>query len=381
MSNAEFDPLSKLKTEKEKAEWRKKAYERFKAELLENPEFHKIADSQYMVRPDSKESFAGNYAEDKVRWIEWGPKHIVWQESDDLQWVDDAFNRLKEIQQKKLFDLQCLWRAEKVEVPEVEASVDFEAWEWNILNCPIIDPIDDDDVEIYRQYLASNNFEFEQWFLDNWQEYDEIKEAYQNENANRNFPDWYDFHNGRTGKGVYMTLPNVRGEKEEHYANLSIQEEQKESEVRMQQAANNPNIDRRPGISYHKKGFVTWFVSTFEDKETQEMFRDYGGEIQWDSQSEVIENNVDLLRKAGKPISIDGWHDWREALQRCADKYSIMKISEALPAAYEQYKMQLEMGLPFIEEDPGYWDDIVKLEKERILNGREMTGEDRNFDF
>ena len=33
-------------------------------------------------------------------------------------------------------------------------------------------------------------------FMEEWQDYDEIKEAYNTDNKTGNFPEWYDFYNG-----------------------------------------------------------------------------------------------------------------------------------------------------------------------------------------
>src|SRR6188508_624011 len=101
--------------EKERAVWRQQKYAEFKTELQQSETLNKLLEITY---PTSRESFISEYAREKVQWIEYGPRYIEWLLRDDLHWVNDATNRLKEILQKKLFDLQCRWRAEKIEVPE-----------------------------------------------------------------------------------------------------------------------------------------------------------------------------------------------------------------------------------------------------------------------
>src|ERR1041384_1540012 len=145
--------------EKEKAEWRKQKFLEFKEELLRNEKLKKFLANVY---PTSRESFISDYAQQKVTWLEWGPNHLKWLERDDLQWVNDATSRLKEIQQKKLFDIQCQWRAEKIKIPGVRITCDFYYWEENIFNCPFISPVSSQDFDLYMQYLQSSNFEKEQ---------------------------------------------------------------------------------------------------------------------------------------------------------------------------------------------------------------------------
>ena len=259
MGAYKYDPHKKLKDEKEKAEWRKKAYETFQQELLNNEEFLKYTDG-FQGGKDKVEDFVRRYAQLKTQWLEWGPRYTEWQENEDLNWVNDAFERLKEIQQKKLFDLQCHWRAEQIEIAEIECAEEFLFWEHHVLNCPFLEPVEMEEVELYQQYLSSNNFEFEQGWLDRWQDYNQIKLAEKTGNANRNFPDWYDFHNGRTGKGIYLTLPDIRGEKEEFYLSIWREDFHKEADKKKLEREQDPTFDKRPSLSYHKNGFIKWFV-------------------------------------------------------------------------------------------------------------------------
>src|ERR1051325_4459109 len=115
--------------DKEKAEWRFKKHLEIKAELQQNEKLKAFLEGAY---PDSRAEFIDAYAAEKVNWLDWGPKFKEWLEKEDLQWVEDATDRLKEIQQKKLFDAQCLWRAEKLEIPEIKVTYDFYTWEGDI---------------------------------------------------------------------------------------------------------------------------------------------------------------------------------------------------------------------------------------------------------
>lgn len=292
--------------EKEKAIWRQQKHLEFKKELKSNEKFMKFLEKTY---PFARQGFIDEYARDKVRWLEWGKFHIEWLEREDLQWLNDATDRLEEIQQKKLFDIQCLWRAEKTELPEIKTTFDFKYWEDNILNCPFISPITESEVDMYIQYLQSENFENTQGFLDRWQDYEEIKQAYNDGNANRNFPDWYDFYNGRTGLPVYLLLPDIRGEKEEFYLSLWREENEKKAKEKQKvkeqtPAPPDPDADRRPHLDYHKKGWLTWFVNTFEDKETQEHFKRYGGERPYGDYDDSLEDDLRTLELADRIIPI-----------------------------------------------------------------------------
>jgi hypothetical protein len=46
-------------------------------------------------------------------------------EDDSIKWIGLASKYLEIIQQKKLFDIQCLWRAEKLELKEISICYQF----------------------------------------------------------------------------------------------------------------------------------------------------------------------------------------------------------------------------------------------------------------
>ncbi len=336
--------------EKEKIIWREKTQADIINELKNNKIFLQYLERTY---PSGRESFINEYARKKVNWLEWGPRYVQWNETENLKWLDTATECLKEIQQKKLFDLQCLWRAEKVTIEQIRLTVDFDFWEDNILACPFIDPVNEKDMDWYIRYMQSSNYEKDEGYLDRWQDYEEIKEAYNTENANRNFPEWYEFHNGLTGLSVNLLLPDLRGPKEEFYMSLWRNEfhnkVKKEKEIMEQVAEILPQEVRQsaPWLNYHKDGWMTWFVNTFEDKETQEVFRKYGGEINFDQWDEYLENDLDVLANADKIQPIEGWYDWKEAIHKAAMKYRVEKIMDALPSAYQQYRINIDMGLGF----------------------------------
>jgi len=374
----------KPEEENKKALWRQEKHREFKEELQKNETLKTFLENVY---PTSRESFISEYAHAKVRWIEYGPQHVEWNLRDDLQWLNDSTKRIGEIQQKKLFDLQCQWRAEKVEIKEIRITYDFYYWEKHILDCPFLSPVTREEVNLYTQYLRSSNFEKELGWLQRWQDYNEIKDAYNSEEDN--LPEWYEFHNGRTGASSFLLLPDVRGDKEEFYLSLWREEAHGKAEKAKKEAAELKELTEAAGISlplneslpsldYYKHGWLTWFVSTFEDKETQKVFEQYGGERNYHSDyDEFVEQDLRMLRDAEEQVPIEAWYDWKEAIHRTAHKYMTEKIIETLPLAFEQYCINLDLKIPFSELKP----DDNKWYGESILRGRELNGEPRDFNF
>lgn len=325
----------------------------------------------------SVDSFIDSYARDKKWWIEYGKRNLERKENHSIKWVTKAADHLATIQQKKLFDMQCLWRAEKITIPQVQLCYDFKLWEKDILNCPFVEPVSDDDIHLYAQYLLSENAindENGRWSIDEWQDYDEIKEAYNNENANRNFPEWYDFYNSRRGTSVYMILPDIRGEKEEFYMELAREENRSQ----------NPQQPYIPEnyLWYTDGDKKEWFIKTFETKEIQEYYAAY----EWSQRNAGLREDLDYylytLYEADEPVAMEANMDWAEAIKRTAIKYRNQKIAEALPQAWEQYMLNIQMGIAFQNERKFRTkDSIRKIYEEGILIGRKLNGEPEDLNF
>lgn len=330
---------------------------------------------------ESVKSFITSYAQKKAYWYRFGNFWIEQNEAEDLQWINEAEIHLSYIQQKKLFDAQCLWRAEKITIPEVEICFDFEMWERDVMNCPFIEPVNENEVELYVQYLSQNNVDLELGWMESWQDYHEIKEAYNDVSDTRNFPEWYDFYNGRMGTSTYMLLPDIRGEKEEFYDGLSREKEKPERDAKQKEW--DRIRDKRPHLkSIYDKELLEYFVRTFDNKQTQEYFEADKRYNRVSGDEESLQEDIDFLLKADEPIAISGHHDWKEAVHKTAEQYRLKKIAEYLPAAFEQYQLNLSMGiLPSNKEARQNYDTIRKIWADYILNGREINGEPRDFNF
>jgi hypothetical protein len=374
--------------EKDMVIWREKKQAEIIDELRNNETMQKFLQRTY---PFARERFITEYAHEKVRWLEWGTKYVEWDEAENLKWVNDATKRLMEIQQKKLFDQQCLWRAEKIKIKEIKHCYDFIYWEDNVFNCPFIEPVNESDVEMYLQYIRCGYFEMWQGFLARWQDYDHILAAYNDEETIRTFPNWYEFHNNLTGNSSYLILPSIRGEKEKKYLILAAQErhmmQKAESAVKQMVESALPSTQpkTKPSLDYHKRGWMTWFVNNFDDKETQEAFRQFGGEIVWENMADDDDDGDDLyevfqlLSAADKQVPIEEHYDWKYAVRKAAYMYQCEKIAEAIPIAYQQYRVHIDMNLAFEEKESIF--DSMGFYEEAILRGRELNGEPRDFNF
>jgi hypothetical protein len=328
-------------------------------------------------------SFMESYVTYKSIWVNHGKTYEENMEHNSIQWVDAATKHLEIIQQKKLFNAQCLWRAGKLEIPEIKVCYDFRIWEQNVLNCPFIEPISQDDIELYQTYLLQGDPDDEIGWngSQEWQEYDDIIAAYNdNDNAETNIPSWYEFYDGRRGTSVYMTLPNIKGEKEQFYRTLKFNKEKakKALETTEKPIPFNPNF-----LTFYNDETTDWFVSTFENKQIQQWYKAYKWQTRNTDAEDNLEYYLEILQEADEQIPIETNVSWQEGIMKAAIKYRFNKIAEALPEAYEQYLMNIEMNIAFpVDDDWDATDDEIRnIYITSTLKGRKLNGEPEDFDY
>lgn len=372
---AKYDHLKRYQKEKEAAQHHAQTYDEILKGLKEDP---RLQEEFAGYEPESVEAFYRDYASYKANLLKYGPGLLENQDKEELKWVEAAFEAFEQIQQKKLFDLQCLWRAEQVELPGILISYDFMYWENNIMNCPFLEPVTGEEVDMFARYMQDFNYDPDPEISGkDWQNYPELKQAYHDDRTSAiNFPDWYDFHNTCTGNSLYLSLPDVRGQKEQRYLDLYI------AEKREKKASPAPVKERMPGIHIYKAGFLDWFVLTFENEETQACKERY---LEFDDQEQTRHDTAldfaeDLKRHGGIwPMKTNS--NWLDGLEQCVQAYAIKKTTDALPVAFEQYQMLLNLGVPYEFESEEIHKFLQNDMRSRVLRGRVLAGEPEDFDF
>jgi len=342
--------------------------------------------------PVSVQQFIFSYSIQKSYWHQHGELHSQLREKHDLKWIDEASWHLEAIQQKKLFNLQCLWRAEQVQLEDIKLCVDFSPWQENVLSCPFIDPITEDDIELYREYLAQEDVELKDEILFCfYQDYNGIKQAYLSEGeAGSHYFSWYEFYDSHKGTAHLMNLPNVRGEKEAFYINLARQAnpEKAAALAELKSAFSHPPgepfIDRtgKEMLSAHVPEMLDYFVNTFEDKQTKEYYKASKWFSRNNDEKDRLDEAIELLLSANEEVPVEGHHDWKEAIHMAARRYTIHKISDMLSEAYEQYQLNISMNISF----PGRRDiDPSNAAKQSVIDdillGRKLNGEPEDLNF
>lgn len=360
--------VTELFEEKElKIKWHK--------EILENDSMQEYFKN---FNPHSIDTFISFYLAEKYLAYKYADSYQRRADTKRSRWIDAAEKHLKIIQHKKMFDAQCLWRAEQIQLEGVAISFDFRCWIKDILNCPFIEAVTEDDIRMYQDYLATTDFDYrdDDDFHD-MQNYDRFRENYHgDEDEGTPLPDWYDYHNLRTGNSSLLLLPDIRGEKEDFYIELFRDDACKDAPPPAPYVPDTRGILMTSDIEK-----MTFFVKTFEDEETRVKYGNYlaVNKKQEDTDFDLGDLLYDLKNEE-EVFPIAAHHDYREALFKAYNSFYAKKLAEYLPIAHQQYLFNRQMGLITKAPDNFYLGLRGKY-LNMILDGRALNGEPRNLDF
>jgi len=353
-----------------------KLIDQLKEDLYCSPRYRNFFDS---YDEETIHSFVEAYANKKAFYIIHGKELLQKEEVRQLYFHNLAENLIWEIQQKKLFDLQCLWRAEKVILKDVKVTKDFFSLEASIKSCPHIEPVTRDELQLYIDYLFSDDYSDKDYYMQ-WQDYDFIK----NQSlmfCNSGIPAWFRFFDKQVhGKNMH-DLADIRGEKEFFY--LDLLNKKNSSVKKLHEDVQNEN-NAKPSLHFNFKT-LEFFINTFEDKSIVNYF--YAAEkISPElSKNAELDESLQLLTGSDENIPIHANNDWKDAILEAAKILKTKKIAEALWIVYDQYMIRIQTKLPFYNEDENIRQQLIlrNIEnyKSQILKARVLNGEPEDFNF
>lgn len=346
-----------------------------KKDLKSNPLYKEFFDK---FNPSSIDSFIENYALKKTRYLTYGEMLKENEENAFLRRQMEAEERLWEIQRKKLYNLECQWRAEMISIPGIEIALDFEFWEKNIENCPFLDSISEDDFNLYYEYILSDEFhDFDLDYM--WMGYNEIRESV---NANEEIPPWYEYYDTHRGTGSLMMLPDTRGQKEEYYLSIWRKHNaEKDKKNRRQRKIQKP--DSRPHLYGHDLSAIEEFIRKFEGSKVLEYFRLYEKELS-DSNDE-LEQAIMILKNAGEKVPVEFNEDWKAALILAARRFEQKNLADACKQAFKQYMYRTKVGIAHevhnSDENIKWTRDWSQQIKKNIIEARIINEEPPDLNF
>ena len=354
-------------------------------ELRINPSYH-LFFCNYNER--SVEAFIRNYARKKANYITKGPSFMKAQEHEQLKYKVLAEEALWAIQQKKLFNLQCQWRAEEVRLKGIEHTAQFQLLSANIQHCPYITSLNRAEVSLYIEYLHSGEAG-ELFWLDNWQDYETFKADYlsqqheqQHEALADRIPTWYSFYDMHMGTDKLMALPDIRGEKEYRYRSAF----RKKHSEKMNSKQKEDTGDYRPFLNAYDTDIIEHFIREYEDSKLLKYFRIVESVSSKFEQTTEVDDAIDILKNADEPIAINECDDWRDALILTARKFELEQIAKMLPLVFQEYQFRMDNNINYDQSDTNkrkaeHAFEMCEIAKTQIIKGRELLREKGNMDF
>jgi hypothetical protein len=335
--------------------------------------------------PASVESFIHRYSNLKTQWYAMADNYKRWKKLREDQWLKAAFVALEQIQQKKLFDLQCLWRADRIKMESVEITSDFEFWQHNIFFCPDLDPIEHDEIDLYCKYLQDSDLghPFDEWY--DMQAYERIKENFEGKGDPWFYNPWYRYCDNPNGSGGFLRLPDVRGEKEEFYFNLKVAEyvrtHQQEIKERDEKYAKE-----LPFLHAYTGAFMDNFVKENESADYYKLWKIWREREDKFEDMEKAIYAADCLKEIPLPYyPSEAGDDWQEGIKKTYERYRRELTIEMLPQAYAMYLENYKNsdwkypGRPDDTTRP--WKNISDMRKKSIIEGRVLNGEPADLKF
>jgi len=354
-------------------------------DLRSSPIYHEFF-SQF--NPSSVDQFIRSYAKRKAFYLTRGNDYVNQQEQTSLRYMMIAEDCLWSIQQKKLFNLQCQWRAEQIRLKGIEHSTQFQFLSANIQHCPYITPVSKAEIELYIRFIRSGMATLVLSY-DNWQDYEAFKAEYQSgtipavdDDVESHMPPWYRFYDEYMGTGSLLDLPNIRGEKENRYRSIA----RKKQLEQLKKNSQPRKVDGRPYLSIYDTELVESFVRRFEDRKTLKFCQAVESFQQNLDDNIELEDALETLKQAQTEIAVRSHPDWKQAVIEAARQYELLQVASILPMVHQEYSLRVENGINFPQslidkKREEYAFQLCETARQQIMEGRSILGEPANMKF
>lgn len=373
-------PLNK----KEREQFLDGLEEQFYADLKADPKvLEYLQQFRYYPRNESDfDKFLRDHAHAKRIVLDAAEAYIEIVEAvPELGYPDQCAACLDAIQHKKLFDLECRWRANEIRLPGVDICWDFRYWGYNIRHCTFLPPVIETEVKLMQEFLATD--EGADWvryekpgYLRRMADYDSIHSERDLLGRPVEYPQWFAFWDDYFGSSP-LHLPDLRTPLEEHYQQAAFEEPAAPAPVV------SPTADDRPFLHFYWSGSGAEFTKVIEDPYFKSLM---SAHFEWLEQQQEARGDYEpvedarMLLKLRNPVPMPAHDDWREALHWCHLRTVARDIAAELETAFKEYQFYRQTGLQ-TGEIYTKWDKMIAEMKQQILDGREACGEPRDFNF
>lgn len=314
---------------------------------------------------ESAKIFLEHYASEKMIILSQGKFMRDNKHSNETYFRGRADEFYWQIAQKKLFNLQCQWRAGQIDLP-VKISMEFHYWERNIKSCPFNDPVTEEDIAVMLRYL-NRPFKdvVDHWFFEEWQNYEDFKDE-SGMGIGDAYPDWYEFYDNQMGTQVLLTLPDIRGAEEERYMDAWRAEKFKDYK--------EPPPPDKPTIISDSETTLD-FIKAVEPYKILDLYRSYS-ELREDADTySSLDELWEILSNEEEEVIVPEG-PFPTVLYEAVYRLEARKMERFLPVIREEHIEMQAMGIGYELDCSLEEDTIVKMLSEGIKRGKELLGEE-----
>jgi hypothetical protein len=283
---------------------------------------------------ESVHAFIREYAARKAYYAIHGDKKAEEQSEAELKFRHQAEKYFAEIQQKKLFDLQCLWRTGKLKLDGIGSTADFAPLEFCIFSVPFLKPVTEHELNLYLDFLSTE--ETVHCHDYRWQDYDSFKMAFESGQWDR-IPEWYRFYDKALGAESLLQGEDLMSRKETEWWNC------KTKRVESLPYSEEPV---KPDLEFNYNS-LEFFVYTFEDRRIIRQFmaaERFHPDI---DNNRMLQEAWNMLCEADENICIQQTGNWKTAIIETANQYRKQKTAECMKDLFREYQLRLKAGIPF----------------------------------
>lgn len=355
---------------------------KFETDILTNP----LYDKYFAIFEDNdRERFAQVYARDKMHLIKLQKYYSQNKYVSHQGMLEDLREQyFWMIAQKKLFNMQCKWRAGQIRIEGVYCTQHFYYWSEHIKQCPFIDLITDDEVRLLKEYLSKNETLYHKRNHDaDWQCYSMLTEK-NKEGEFIEYPEWYEYYDEKMGTDSLLILPDIVGKLEMKYLSTAWKESTRQDRLLREQGLipPYPKHEKDPKDKHYDE-----FAERFEHRYVQSLHkRDKRLNDERDDRlfdAHEVEMAARFLRDQPFPVYTQGGMPLHEDILQCATRLKHEFVIDTLDAYYEKYMEDYTNGFIEFITEPDYTEvqDKGLINVETILEGRALLGEPLNFDY
>ncbi len=261
------------------------------------------------------------------------------------EWTGRSWFGLCEIQHKKLFDMQCLWRAGEIgELPGIRWTCDFEHLPCPILDYEAVPDITPEEVADYLSFLKTPNgqatFHYD---LGIYQSYATIKTAHFEDKGS--MPEYYEYHNVMTGNSGLLSLPDVRTPEEMRLLDLVAKHNKKTDELARGKQAPAQPAPQKKWLNYRSDEVKIELAGLLGERDMAAFIKDLA---KWMKEKPEWETNWAMNYLSWchpEDVPIPAALRWQDALEKAVLQHITLHVQEILPGIYEEYQLKKKLGV------------------------------------